>query len=57
MSDLCKPYTTFKHAKNISDDFLLNILEANMKTFLDWAFLCIGGWFDAEINDNNLYGT
>lgn len=57
MTDLCKPYTRFKHAENISDDFLLNILETNMKMFFDWSFLCIGGWFDANLGDTNLYGT
>jgi len=56
MNPLCQPYTSFKHVQNISDDFLLNILEANMKTFLDWAFLCVGGWFDAEINKETIHG-
>lgn len=57
MNDLCKPYTRFKHARNISDDFLLNILEINMKTFFDWSFLCIGAWFDVNIYDSNFYGN
>lgn len=56
-NNLCKPYTRFKHAENISDDFLLNILEINMKTFFDWSFLCIGGWFDVDIGDRSIYGT
>lgn len=55
--DNCSPYTRFKHANNISDDFLLNILESNIKTFFDWSFLCIGAWFDVDVYDNNLYGT
>lgn len=53
----CEPYTRFKHAENISDDFLLNILETNMKTFFDWSFLCIGAWFDVNVYDNNFYGN
>ena len=57
MSNLCESSTRFKHAKNISDDFLLNILEINMKMFFDWSFLCIGGWFDANIGDSNLYSN
>jgi hypothetical protein len=57
MNNNCKPYTRFKHAENISDDFLLNILEINMKLFFDWSFLCIGAWFDADINDKNMYGV
>jgi hypothetical protein len=54
---LCQPYTKFKGVSNISDDFLLNILESNFKTFLDWAFLNIGSWFDASISSNNLYSS
>lgn len=53
----CEPYTRFKHAQNISDDFLLNILEINMKTFFDWSFLCIGAWFDVGVYDSSIYGT
>lgn len=54
---VCYPYTTFKGVDRISDDFLLNILETNFKTYFDWAFLCIGGWFDANIDENNIYGS
>lgn len=53
----CPPYTRFKHANNISDDFLLNILETNIKTFFDWSFLCIGAWFDVGIYDRSIYGV
>jgi len=54
--NVCEPYTKFKHAENISDDFLLNVLEINMKSFFDWAFLCIGAWFDVKTSDNSIYG-
>ncbi len=53
----CNINTTFKNVNNISDDLLLNSLEANFKLFLDWAFLNIGGWFDASISNNTIYGT
>lgn len=53
----CEPYTTFKGVNNISDDFLLNILESNFKIFFDWAFLNIGSWFDANIDEYNFYGS
>lgn len=53
----CEYNTTFKGVNNISQDLLLNILEANFKMYLDWAFLNIGGWFDASINTNSLYGV
>lgn len=54
---VCEPYTRFKHVNNISDDFLLNILETNFKTFFDWAFLCVGSWFDVNIDDYNFYSS
>lgn len=52
----CSHNTKFKGVNSISEDLLLNILEANFKMYLDWAFLNIGAWFDVNINDNTLYG-
>lgn len=52
----CDPNTKFKGVNNIAQDLLLNILEANFKMYLDWAFLNIGGWFDVNINENTIYG-
>ena len=52
----CNPNTKFKGVENISQDLLLNILEANFKMYFDWAFLHIGGWFDVSIGNNTLYG-
>jgi len=53
---ICDPNTTFKNINNIGDDYLLNILESNFKMFLDWSFLNIGGWFDVNVDQQNLYG-
>lgn len=53
---ICNLSTQFKEVHNIGDDFLLNILESNMKMFLDWSFLNIGAWFDASISNNTIYG-
>lgn len=53
----CQHNTTFKGVNNISQDLLLNIVEANFKMYLDWAFLHIGAWFDVNINENTLYGV
>lgn len=53
----CEHNIVFKGVDSISQDLLLNILEANFKMYLDWAFLNIGGWFDANINTNTLYGV
>lgn len=54
---ICDINTTFKNVSNISDDLLLNILESNFKTYLDWAFLNIGAWFDVSVSGGGLYGT
>ena len=49
----CDVNVKFKEINSISEDLLLNMLEINFKTFLDWSFLNIGAWFDAKIEDNN----
>lgn len=55
MADIvCSPATTFCGVKSINDDLLLNLAEANLKSYLDWAFLNLGAWFDATINDYNI---
>jgi hypothetical protein len=55
--NICDYNTCFKSINNINEDLILNILESNLKMFLDWSFLKIGGWFDAKIPDNTIYGT
>lgn len=55
--NICDHNTTFKNINNINEDLILNILESNIKMFLDWSFLKIGGWFDAKIPDNTIYGV
>jgi len=45
----CNYNTEFKNINSISEDLLLNILESNLKSLLDWGFLQIGAWFDATI--------
>lgn len=52
----CDINTKFKGVDNIAQDLLLNILEANFKMYLDWAFLNIGAWFDVYANQNTIYG-
>jgi hypothetical protein len=56
MKNICSINTCFKSIKNINEDLILNIVESNLKMFLDWSFLCIGAWFDAKIPDNTIYG-
>jgi hypothetical protein len=53
----CNINTTFKNVNNIGDDFLLNIIESNLKMYFDWAFLNIGSWFDVNIGDQTIYGA
>lgn len=53
----CNPNTVFKGVDSISQDLLLNILEANFKMYFDWAFLNIGAWFDVNANENTIYGV
>jgi len=52
----CDYNSCFKGINNISQDMLLNILEANFKMYLDWSFLKIGAWFDAEKPQETIYG-
>lgn len=47
----CGEAITFCGINSITDDLLLNVTEANFKSFFDWAFLNIGAWFDAEQNE------
>lgn len=54
---ICNINTTFKNVTNIAQDQLLNILESNFKTYLDWAFLDIGGWFNVAVSGSGIYGT
>lgn len=53
----CNNNTCFKGVNSISEDFLLNILESNFKTFFDWSFLKIGAWFDANIHDYTFFNS
>ena len=54
----CNVNSQFKSVDSISQEFLLNILESNMKMFFDWSFLQIGGWFDATVaTSGTIYGN
>jgi hypothetical protein len=52
----CTLPTTFLHVNNIGDTLLMSELETNIKTFFDWAFLGIGGWFDVNRPTSGIYG-
>lgn len=53
----CDYNTCFKGVSSINEDLLLNILEANFKTYFDWSFLNIGAWFDVNIGNSTIYGV
>lgn len=55
--NICDINTTFKNISNINNDLLLNILESNLKHYLDWSFLNIGAWFDVKISNETIYGS
>ena len=52
----CNYTNTFNNVTNIGDNYLLNQLEDNLKTFLDYGFLNIGGFINVNIPTSGLYG-
>jgi len=48
--------TDFKGVRNIGDTLFMNMLEVNLKTWMDWAFLRIGAWNDATIPSPGAFG-
>lgn len=50
-------YTRFnKHVTQIGDTLFTSQIETNMKSYLDWSFLEIGGFHNVEIPDSGAYG-
>ena len=52
--------STFYGVDNIGNNLLINQLETNMKSFLDWGFLNTGGFVNIHrpvknIHENGLY--
>jgi len=48
--------TTFQHVGQVGNTLLNSELESNLKSFLDWGFLGIGGWFDVTIPTSGAWG-
>lgn len=48
--------TRFQHVTNIGEKSTVSILEDNIKDFLDYCFLGIGGFIDAKLPTSGLYG-
>ena len=52
----CEPYTKFSKVSNIGDTLLSSEIENNLKWFLDWSLLGIGGWSNVNIPTSGAYG-
>lgn len=57
MSNHCNVINKFQHVNNYVDQLILNTLEVNLKSFLDYAFLSIGAWTDVSFGNNTIYNT
>lgn len=49
-------YLTFKSVTEINKPLILNELESNLKLWLDWCFLSVGGWVDVNVPQSGVYG-
>ena len=52
----CEPYTKFNKVSHIGNTLLSSEIENNMKWFLDWAFLGIGGWSYVTMPTSGAFG-
>lgn len=48
---------TFHNVKSITEKHRSSILEDNLKSFLDWSFLEIGGFINVNIPTSGITGT
>lgn len=49
-------HTKFKGVSHIGDSLFTDQLQANLKTFFDWAFLEIGGFYNVYVSQSGVYG-
>lgn len=52
----CNHTNVFNNVSSIGDNYLINQLEDNIKTFLDHGFMNIGGFVNVNIPLSGLYG-
>jgi hypothetical protein len=52
----CEPYAKFNKVSNIGDTLLSSEIENNLKWFLDWSLLGIGGWSNVTIPTSGAFG-
>lgn len=51
----CEDYTKFNSVNHVGESSLINQLEDNIKAFLDWGFLNIGGFININIPTSGIY--
>lgn len=49
-------YTVFKGVAQLTENNLISEVEENLKAYLDWGFLNIGGYININIPTTGLYG-
>jgi len=49
-------WEVFKLVSHLGNDQLMNIVETNLKMWLDWAFLKIGGWTEVALSQASVWG-
>jgi hypothetical protein len=52
-----RDYEAFKGVTHYGNNHLTNILETNLKDYMDWAMLKIGGWTEVANTQTGLYGA
>jgi hypothetical protein len=52
----CDPYTSFNKVEHIGQTLLSSELENNLKWYLDYGLLGIGGWSNVNIPEAGPYG-
>lgn len=56
MSSPCNISTKFATVTQVGNTLLSSELESNLKSFIDWGMLGIGGWFNVEIPTSGAWG-
>jgi len=52
----CNIPTTFQHVSQVGNTLLNSELESNLKSFIDWGMLGIGGWFNVKVPTAGAWG-
>ena len=52
----CNINSTFQHVSQVGNTLLNSELESNLKSFIDWGMLGIGGWFNVSLSTYGGWG-